>query len=51
VLEYLAHADGRVALIGSDAASERGSEIPTLLVNRLARGSMACDYGSGEPRE
>jgi len=51
VHEYLAPADGRVAVIGSDAASERGSEILTLLVNRTDCGIKPCDYGSGEPRE
>ena len=51
VHEYLAPADGRVAIIGSDAASERGSEIMTLLVNRPDCGPKACDYGSGELAE
>jgi len=50
VHEYLAPADGRVAIIGSDAASERGSEILTLLVNRQDCGSKPCGYG-GEPLE
>jgi uncharacterized protein len=51
VHEYLAPADGRVAIIGSDAASERGSEILTLLVNRADCGTKSCDDGKGEPRE
>lgn len=51
VHEYLAPADGRVAIIGSDAASERGSEIMTLLVNRADCRAQPCDYGYGEPRE
>jgi len=51
VHEYLAPADGRVAIIGSDAASERGSEILTLLVNRADCGAKSCDNGKGEPRE
>jgi hypothetical protein len=51
VHEYLAPADGRVAIIGSDAASERGSEILTLLVNRSDCGTKPCGYGQGEPKE
>lgn len=51
VHEYLAPADGRVAIIGSDAASERGSEILTLLVNRPDCGAKSCDNGSAEPAE
>lgn len=51
VHEYLAPADGRVAIIGSDAASERGSEIMTLLVNRPDCGAKACDYGGADPME
>ena len=43
VHEYLAPADGRVAIVGSDAASERGSEILTLLVNRADCGTKPCD--------
>lgn len=52
VHEYLAPADGRVAIIGSDAASERGSAIVTLLVNRPECGAnKACDYGKPPPGE
>ena len=51
VHEYRATADGRVAIIGSDAASERGSEILTLLVNRADCGAKACDSGKGPPKE
>jgi predicted deacylase len=51
VHEYLAPADGRVAIIGSDAASERGSEILTLLVNRADCDTGPCDYGDGAPPE
>ena len=51
VHEYLAPADGRVAIIGSDAASERGSEILTLLVNRTDCGTKSCDYGDEVPPE
>jgi predicted deacylase len=50
VHEYLAPADGRVAIFGSDAASERGSEILTLLVNRPDCGTKACEY-KGDPKE
>jgi hypothetical protein len=51
VHEYLAPADGRVAIVGSDAASERGSEILTLLVNRADCGTKPCDYGDEAPPE
>jgi uncharacterized protein len=51
VHEYLAPADGRVAIVGSDAASERGSEILTLLVNRADCDTKPCDYGDGVPPE
>jgi hypothetical protein len=51
VHECLAPADGRVAIIGSDAAGERGSEILTLLVNRSDCGTKPCDYVSRPPRE
>jgi predicted deacylase len=45
---YKATADGRVAIIGTDAASERGSEIVTILVNRPSCAGGQCDYGSAE---
>jgi predicted deacylase len=45
---YKATADGRVAIIGTDAASERGSEIVTILVNRPSCTGGQCDYGSAE---
>jgi predicted deacylase len=51
VHEYFAAADGRVAIIGSDAASERGSEILTLLVNRADCGEKSCDSGDDAPTE
>jgi predicted deacylase len=50
VHEYVAPSDGRVAIIGSDAASERGSEFVTLLVNRPDCGAKACPY-DGDPKE
>ena len=37
--------------IGSDAASERGSEILTLLVNRADCDTKSCDYGDESPPE
>jgi predicted deacylase len=45
---YKATADGRVAIIGTDAASERGSEIVTILVNRQSCSGGLCDYGTAE---
>ena len=51
VHEYFAPADGRVAIIGSDAASERGSAIVTLLVNRSDCGTKSCDSGDDPPTE
>jgi len=51
VHEYLAPADGRVAIIGSDAASERGSAIVTLLVNRAGCGTKSCDSADDAPTE
>jgi hypothetical protein len=51
VHEYLAPADGRVAIVGSDAASERGSEILTLLVNRADCNTKSCDQGDEAPPE
>ena len=51
VHEYFAPADGRVAIIGSDAASERGSEVLTLLVNRADCGIKSCDDGEETPPE
>lgn len=49
VHEYLAPADGRVAIIGTDAATERGGEIVTLLVKRASCAAGACDFGGIEP--
>jgi predicted deacylase len=51
VHEYRAPADGRVAIVGSDAASERGSEILTLLVNRADCGAKSCEPGKAPPKE
>jgi hypothetical protein len=51
VHEYLAPADGRVAIIGSDAASERGSAILTLLVNRADCDTRSCDSADEPPPE
>jgi predicted deacylase len=49
VQEYVAPADGRVAIIGTDAATERGGEILTLLVKRGNCAGGGCDYGGIEP--
>jgi predicted deacylase len=49
VQEYMAPADGRVAIIGTDAATERGGEILTLLVKRGSCAGGGCDYGGIEP--
>ena len=51
VHEYLAPADGRVAIIGTDAATERGSEVLTLLVNRENCANEQCDQGDIAPSE
>jgi len=44
VHEYLAPADGRVAIIGTDAATERGSRIASILVKRDNCADGQCDY-------
>jgi len=49
VHEYLATADGRVAIIGTDSATERGGTIVTLLVKRDSCANGACDYDGIEP--
>lgn len=46
---YLAPADGRVAIIGTDAATERGGAIVTLLVKRGTCANGGCDFGGIEP--
>jgi predicted deacylase len=51
VHEYLAPEDGRVAIIGTDAATERGSEVLTLLVNRQECGEAACPLDDNAPPE
>jgi hypothetical protein len=51
VHEYFASAVGRVAMLDSDAASKRGSEILTLLVSRSDCGTKPCDAGEGTPPE
>ncbi len=45
---YRAPADGRVAIIGTDAATERGGEIATILVKRGSCADAQCDYGNVE---
>jgi len=49
VHEYVAPADGRVAIVGTDAATERGTEIATLLVKRASCAGGACDFGGIVP--
>ena len=49
VYEYLASADGRVAIIGTDSATERGGTIVPLLVKRDSCANGASDYGGIEP--
>jgi len=45
----VATADGRVAIIGTDSATERGGTIVTLLVKRDRCANDACDCGGIEP--
>jgi len=45
---YEATADGRIAVIGTDAASERGGKIAIILVNRPTCADNQCDYGTSE---
>jgi uncharacterized protein len=49
VHEYLAPADGRIAIIRTDAATGRGNEIATILVKRGACGGGACDFDGVVP--
>jgi uncharacterized protein len=42
---YKAPADGRVAILGTDAATERGGAIATILVRRDSCTGDQCDYG------
>ena len=49
VQEYVAPAAGRVAIIGTDAATERGGEIATILVKRDSCASTECDFGGIVP--
>lgn len=49
VHEYVANADGRVAILGTDAATERGGAVVTLLVKRGNCASGGCDFGGIEP--
>ncbi len=43
---YAAPADGRVAILGTDAATERGGTIATILVKRDNCAGAQCDYGT-----
>lgn len=49
VHEYLSPADGRVAIVGTDAATERGGEIATILVKRDACPGTECSVGDFVP--
>jgi hypothetical protein len=49
VHEYLSPADGRVAIVGTDAATDRGTEIATILVKRASCSGGQCDYGGIVP--
>jgi predicted deacylase len=49
VAEYVSPADGRVAIVGTDAATDRGTEIATILVKRASCAANACDYGGIVP--
>ncbi len=49
VHEYLSPADGRVAIIGTDAATERGGEIATILVKRAVCDAAECTDGGIVP--
>jgi uncharacterized protein len=42
---YTAPVDGRVAILGTDAATERGGAIATILVKRDSCAGGQCDYG------
>lgn len=44
VHEYLAPVDGRVAVIGTDAATERGGKIAYILVDRASCAGKQCDF-------
>ena len=49
VHEYLSPADGRVAIIGTDAATERGSRIASILVKRGTCSGDECSYDGVVP--
>lgn len=49
VQEYVSPADGRVAIVGIDAATDRGTEIATILVERASCAGDRCDYGGIVP--
>ena len=51
VHEYLAPEYGRVSIIGTDAATERGSEVLTLLVNRETCADGKCEQDDDVPPE
>lgn len=47
--EYVADADGRVAIIGTDAIRERGVDVVSILANNVECESGACPYQGDEP--
>ena len=49
VHEYKSPADGRIAIISTDAATERGSEIATILVKRQSCDGTECTDGGITP--
>lgn len=49
VREHAAPADGRVAIVGTDLATDRGTEISTILVDRADCAAAACGYGGIVP--
>ena len=49
VHEYRSPANGRVAIIGTDAATDRGVEIATILVKRAECTGDECSYGGIVP--
>ena len=49
VHEYVAGADGRVAIIGTDAIRERGVDVVSILSYSSECASVACPYVGDEP--
>lgn len=49
VHEYVSPAAGVIAIVGTDAATDRGTEIATVLVKRASCDDGQCDYGGVVP--